>query len=62
MLKESLIKYKDSKAEKKEKLKRNIAQALKFLRKLGRKLRKPVFRKVPTTGFNKFTNLTNSHL
>ena len=44
-LKESLLKYKDKKAEKKDMQKRNAAQALKFLRKLGRKLKNPLLKR-----------------
>lgn len=45
MLKESLTKYKDSKAEKKDMNKRNAASAIKFLRQLARKLKRPIVRK-----------------
>jgi len=39
-LKDSLTKFKDTKAQRKEIAKKNIAQSMKFLRKLGSKLRK----------------------
>jgi hypothetical protein len=42
MLKESLLKYKDSKAEKKDSHKKKTSVALKFLRKLARKLKRPI--------------------
>ena len=45
MLKESLTKYKDSKAEKKDLHKKKTSVALKFLRKLARKLKRPIVRK-----------------
>ena len=45
MLKESLTKYKDAKAEKKDLHKKKTSVALKFLRKLARKLKKPIVRK-----------------
>ena len=45
MLRESLTKYKDSKAEKKDLHKKNAAKAIKFLRKLARKLKRPIVRK-----------------
>lgn len=45
MLKESLTKYKDSKAEKKDMHKKKTSVALKFLRKLARKLKRPIVRK-----------------
>lgn len=46
MLKESLTKYKDSKAEKKDLHKKKTSVALKFLRKLARKLKRPIVRKI----------------
>jgi hypothetical protein len=45
MLKESLTKYKDLKAEKKDLHKKKTSIALKFLRKLARKLKRPIVRK-----------------
>jgi len=45
MLKESLTKYKDAKAEKKDLHKKKTSVALKFLRKLARKLKRPIVRK-----------------
>ncbi|TNV86326.1 hypothetical protein FGO68_gene1405 [Halteria grandinella] len=51
ILRERLTKFKDQQAETKEKQRLETAQSLKFLRKLGRKLRNPVFKKVPINRF-----------
>jgi len=45
-LRERLVKFKSVKEEKKEMLRKDTAKSLKFMRKLGRKLRHPVFRKI----------------
>ena len=45
-LKERLLKFKSVKEEKKERQRKETAKSLKYMRKLGRKLRHPVFRKI----------------
>ncbi len=62
MLKESLTKYKDAKAEKKDIHKKKTSVALKFLRKLARKLKRPIVRKTFCNLSNQATLQTSSNI
>ena len=62
MLKESLTKYKDAKAEKKDVHKKKTSVALKFLRKLARKLKRPIVRKTFGNHSNQASVQTSSNI
>jgi hypothetical protein len=62
MLKESLTKYKDSKAEKKDLHKKKTSIALKFLRKLARKLKRPIVRKTLCNVSNHASHQSSSNI